>query len=186
MLTNFMLNMLNKKAASAESKSLEILEGLNLHNGDVIGDIGAGGGYFTFEFSKKVGTEGKVYAIDTNQKALNFIMDKSKKEGFNNIETVLARENGLSLPEKVDLLFLRNVLHHLPEPVEYFNNVKKFLKDDAKIVLIDYKKKSGFIGFTGHYVPEEVQIDTMEKAGYSVDMKFDFLSEQSFLVFKMK
>lgn len=186
MFTNFKLNMLNKKAASPESKPKEILEKLDIHKGDIIGDIGAGGGYFTLEFSKLAGSEGKIYVIDTNQKALDFIEKKSTEEGINNIKTVLAIGNGLSLPEKVDLLFMRNVLHHLPEPVAYFKHVKQFLKNKGQIALIDYKEKTGFIGLTGHYVPEDVQIDVMEKAGFSVDRKFDFLSEQSYLIFKIR
>ncbi len=186
MFENFRFNMLNKRAAAHESKPAEILKELNIHNEDIIGDIGAGGGYFTLEFSKKVGTKGKVYAIDTNQKSLDFI-DKSKKERINNIKTVLANENGLFLPEKVDMLFLRNVFHHLPEPVDYFKNIKQFLKPDGKLAIIDYNKKGfSFIGISGHYVPEEVLIDKLEKAGFYPSEKFDFLINQSFIIFKMK
>lgn len=187
MFENYRLNMLNKKAASLESRPAEVLKSLNIHNGDIIGDIGTGGGYFTFEFSRKVGKNGKVYAIDTNQKSLDFIGSKSKKEGINNIKTVLANENGLFLSEKVDMFFLRNVFHHLPEPVEYFKNIKQLLKKDGKIVIMDYKKKGfNFVGMFGHYTPEEVVIDTMKKAGFNVLEKFDFLADQSFIIFKMK
>lgn len=79
MFDNYKLNMLNKKAASLESRPAEVLKSLDIHNGDIIGDIGTGGGYFTFEFSRKVGKNGRVYTIDTSQKSLAFIEDKSKK-----------------------------------------------------------------------------------------------------------
>ena len=132
MFENFRFNMLNKRAASPKSKPTEILKALNINEGDIIGDIGTGGGYFTFEFSRKVGKKGKVYAIDTNQKSLDYIENKSKKETINNIKTVLANANKFSLPEKVDMLFLRNVFHHLPEPTEYFKTLKQCLKDDGR------------------------------------------------------
>jgi arsenite methyltransferase len=187
MFENFRLNMLNREAASPKNKPDEIIKSLDIDEGDIIGDIGAGGGYFTFEFSKEVGENGKVYAIDTNQKSLDFIGARSKKEGSNNIKIVLANENRLFLPEKVDMLFLRNVFHHLPEPAEYFKNIKQSLKKDGKIVIIDYKKKGfSFAGMLGHYTPEEVVTDTMDKAGFNVSEKFDFLPEQSFTLFKMK
>lgn len=51
---------------------------MKLKEGDVVGDIGAGGGYFSFEFSRAVGENGKVYAIDTNQKSLDYIGSKAK------------------------------------------------------------------------------------------------------------
>lgn len=187
MFDNYKLNMLNKKAASLENRPIEVLKSLNIHTGDIIGDIGTGGGYFTFEFSRKVGKNGRVYAIDTNQKSLAFIDDKSKKEMINNIKPVLADQNGFLLPETIDMFFLRNVFHHLPEPVGYFKNIKQFLKKDGKIVIMDYKKeKSSFVGMFGHYTPEETVIDTMKRAGFDVSEKFDFLPKQSFIIFKMK
>ena len=113
MFENYKLNMLNKKAASSESKPLEVLKSIDIRKGDIIGDIGTGGGYFTFEFSREVGKNGRVYAIDTNQKSLAFIDDKSKKEMISNIKPVLANENGLFLPETVDMFFLRNVFQQV-------------------------------------------------------------------------
>lgn len=165
----------------------EVLKNLDIHNEDIIGDVGTGGGYFTFEFSKKVGKKGRVYAIDINQKSLAFIDDKSKKEMINNIKAVLTSEKGFLLPETVDMLFLRNVFHHLPEPVEYFKNIKQFLKKDGKVVIMDYKQgQSSFVGIFGHYTPEKTVIDTMKKAGFDVSKKFDFLPKQSFIIFKNK
>jgi ubiquinone/menaquinone biosynthesis C-methylase UbiE len=187
MFDNFRFNMLNRRAASTESKPAEIIKILNIKKGNIIADIGSGGGYFTLEFSKEVGVEGKVYAIDTNQKSLDYIARESGKRIGENIKVVLANESGFILPvQSVDILFLRNVFHHLPEPTNYFENIKKFLKSNGKIALIDYDKKGfSFIGISGHYVPEKVLIDKLEKAGFYVSEKFDFLPEQSFIIFKM-
>ena len=187
MFDNFRLEMLNKKASSKENKPDEVIKHMNLKNGDIVGDIGTGGGYFTFEFSKSVGEKGKVYAIDTNLKSLNYINDKAKKMGINNIETVLGKENNLVLSKKVDIFFMRNVFHHLPEPVEYFKNIKQMLKEDGKIVLIEYNKKSsGFVGLFGHYTPEEEIVEVMDEAGFCLLENFNFLQEQSYNVFKSK
>jgi arsenite methyltransferase len=188
MLTNFRLNMLNREAASPKNKPEDIIKSLNIQKGDIIGDIGAGGGYFTLKFAGEVGEEGKVYAADTNQKSLTFIEDQSKKEGLNNIKTVLVDGKGLSLPEKsADLFFLRNVYHHLSEQVEYFKNIKQLLKSEGKIAIIDYKKKGiSFTGLFGHYTPPEVLRDKMGKAGFYPSETFEFLPDQSFIIFKMK
>ena len=186
MFKNFRLKMLNREAASPKNKSLEIINGLNINDGDVVGDIGAGGGFFTFKFSGKVGKEGRVYAIDTNQQALEFIMNKSKENGFDNIKVISADDTGLDLPEKVDLFFLRNVFHHLKEPDKYFKGIRPFLKEDGKIAVVDFKKKGlSFTGLFGHFTEEEFMIDIMKKAGYEVHERFNFLESQSFIIFKL-
>lgn len=187
MFENFRLNMLNREAASTKNKPAEIVKNLDIQKGDKIGDIGSGGGYFALLFSKEVGKNGKVYAVDTNKKALAFIENLSKNNEMINIKTVLANENGLILPENVDIIFLRNVFHHLPQQERYFKNIKQFLKDEGKIVIIDYKRKGfSFVGLFGHYTTEETIIDIMGKAGFYVSEKFDFLPEQSFIIFKIK
>ena len=79
------------------------------------------------------------------------------------------------------------MFHNLPEPTEYFENIKQFLKSNGKIALIDYNKKGfSFIGIAGHYVTEEVLINKLEKTGLYPSEKFDFLPEQSFIIFKIK
>jgi len=179
--------MLNKKASSENNQPDEVIKNMKMEKGDVIGDIGTGGGYFTFEFSSAVGENGKVYAIDTNPKSLDYLEAKAKKMGITNIEPVLANEDGLVLPEKVDMFFMRNVFHHLPDTVAYFKSIKPLLKKDGKIALLEYNKKGlGFVGIFGHYTPEEELVKQMDMAGFSVFESFNFLPEQSYNIFKTK
>lgn len=55
MFGNLRLKMLNREAASGKNKPEVIIKSLDIKNGMIIADVGAGGGYFTFEFSKTVG-----------------------------------------------------------------------------------------------------------------------------------
>jgi SAM-dependent methyltransferase len=112
---------------------------------------------------------------------------EANKEGLKNIKTVLADDKGFIIPEQnADLFFLRNVFHHLEEPVQYFHNVKKFLKSDGIVAIVDYKERSlSFIGIFDHFTPEKVLVDTMEKSGFQPLEKFDFLQKQLFMIFKM-
>lgn len=185
MFGNLRLKMLNREAASGKNKPEVIIKSLDIKNGMIIADIGAGEGYFTFEFSKTVGENGRVYAVDTSQNALAFISNKSKEEMINNIKAILAYENGFMLPETADLFFLRNVFHHLSNSDEYLQNIKRFLKRDGKLAIIDHQKNGfSFIGLFDHFVPEEMIIETVEKAGFRVLEKFDFLPNQAFILFE--
>jgi len=185
MLSNLRLKMLNREAASPQNKPNKIIKNLNIHKGNVIADIGSGGGYFTLEFGRKTGDNGIVYSVDTKQKSLDFTKKEAHKEGLKNIKTVLADDKGFSIPDQsVDLFFLRNVFHHLEVPVEYFQNLKRFLKPDGRVAIVDYKERSmSFIGIFGHFTPEKVLINTMVKSGFKPVEKFDFLQKQSFIIF---
>ncbi|MCP8312317.1 MAG: class I SAM-dependent methyltransferase [Candidatus Methylarchaceae archaeon HK02M1] len=186
---SFKAKMFNRKASDPKNKPDQILETLELQLGQNIADIGAGGGYFSLRFAYAIGKEGKVYAVDTNPEFLEFIRTSAKEKGFYNVETILATEDRLDLPEKsLDLVFMRNVTHHLSDRVEYFRNLSGFLKPQGKIAIIEYKK-GGLFSFRrifGHYIPNEIIVEDMKEAGYRLDKKFDFLSEQSFTIFSLK
>lgn len=181
--------MFNKKASNPKSKPDQILETLALQRGQNIADIGAGGGYFSLRFADAVGRKGKVYAVDTNPKCLEFIRNSAKKRRLNNVRTILAAEDKLTLPEKsLDFVFMRNVCHHLPNRVEYFRNLTGLLKPDGKIAIIDYKR-GGLFSFHrifGHYAPQEIIVKEMDGVGYQLEEAFDFLQDQSFTIFILK
>lgn len=184
MFNEFRLKMLNREASSPKNKPSTIIEHLNIKNGMVVGDIGSGGGYFSVEFSRDVGKEGQVYAIDVNQKSLDYLDRNLEKERISNVKTILANPEGIDLPENVDLFFLRNVFHHLPDQVEYFKAIKKCLNDNGKIAIIDYKeKKFSFTGLFGHYTPEKVLLEIMGRSGFHPLEKNDFLPDQLFIIF---
>ncbi len=179
--------MFNRKAAASESKPDQVLAALALRPGQNIADIGAGGGYFTLKFADMVGKKGRVYAIDTNPEFLEFIKNSAMEKGLRNVETIPVVEGKLILPiRSLDLVFLRNVYHHLPNRVEYSRNLKKFLKPGGKIVIIEYKRGGLFRRIFGHYVPKETILKEMEEAGYKLKEDFGFLLKQSFMIFSPK
>ena len=181
--------LFNKKASDPKNKPQDVLDSLRIEKGSIIADIGAGGGYFTLRFADTVGEKGRVYAIDTNPEFPEFIRNCAKEKGLDNVETILAAGDNLNLPEGIlDLIFVRNVYHHLKNRVEYFRKLRILLKPEGRVAVIEYKP-GGFFSFHaifGHYVKREVIVEEMGKAGYTLDEKFDFLPEQSFTVFSIQ
>jgi len=188
-MKNLKAKMFNKKASNPKNKPNQILETLALQGGQNVADIGAGGGYFSLRFADSVGIKGRVYAVDSNPKFLEFIRNSAKERGLNNVRTILATEDKSTLPEKnLDLIFMRNVCHHLPNRVEYFRNLTGLLKPDGKIAIIEYKR-GGLLSFHrifGHDVPQEIIVKEMDGAGYQLEKDFDFLKNQSFTIFALK
>ena len=179
--------MFNRRASNPKNKPDQILETLALKPGQNVADIGAGGGYFSLRFATLVGQKGRVFAVDTNSEFLEFIEKSCKAKGLNNVETILAIEDGLALPENVDLVFMRNVCHHIPNRPEYFRKLKNFLKPGGRIAIVEYKsvKRLSFRRMFGHYVPKEAIIKEMNEAGYQFQEDLDFLPEQSFTIFSL-
>lgn len=188
-MKHIMARMFNWEASRAKYKAHEIVRRLQLKEGYAVADIGSGGGYFTFIFSEKVGGGGTVYAVDTNGDNLDYIKSQAAGKGLQNIKTVLAAEGRLDLPEEgIDRIFARNVFHHLKDPVPYFSEIRKFLKPDGKVVIIDHKERTKglFVGLFRHYTPEENIVGAMAESGYRLCERSDFLPAQSFLVFELK
>ncbi|PID58800.1 methyltransferase type 11 [candidate division KSB3 bacterium] len=187
MLKTIITKRLNRRAE--QSNWQEVLNVLGKLNGKTIADIGSGGGFFTLKFSKAVGKQGKVYAIDNDKTKLEFIRSTIIEDKPSNIELILSSEKGISLAEdSVDLFFSRNSFHHIPNPTEYFSGVKKFLKNNGRIVIIDYKKtkKFHFINLFGHYSHEKDIVFSLENAGYKHIKRVFSLDDQSFNIFEKK
>ena len=185
-MRNSKAEMFNSKASDPKNKPDEVVKNLELRRGQTVADIGAGGGYFALRFAEIVGTDGRVLAVDTNQNFLDFVKNIAEEKGLVNVETVLATKDTAPLPEKsIDLIFMRNVCHHLPKRPEYFKKLKTALKPEGRIAIIEYRKARGFSfhKLFGHYVPKEKIIKEMEEAGYQLEKDWAFLPEQSFTIF---
>ena len=185
---NIRAKMYNRRAQGEKSKPNELIEGLDLKKGQSIADIGSGGGYFSFHFAQAVGKSGKVFAVDVNRSALNYIRKESISMGLSNLQAIAAADFFSKVPTgSLDIVFLRNVYHHLDDPAKYFAEMKLYLKPDGEVVIIDYRADGR--GFSFHKLfkhsvtPKEVA-DDMIAAGYVSERSFDFLPEQYFMVFK--
>lgn len=178
---------MNKEAQRRKSFPKEILATLDLKPNQNIADIGSGGGYFSYEFSKAVLPNGKVFALDTDHNLLHIVCKSAKRQGLNNLTIVPVTPSATpQLPEKVRLIFLRNVYHHLENPHGYFLYLKNFLGPEGKIAIIDFHGKSFWQKIFPHYTKPEKIISAMSQAGFKLSSSYDFLPKQSFLVFSPK
>jgi ubiquinone/menaquinone biosynthesis C-methylase UbiE len=179
--------MFNRKAGRKSSKADEILRTLNVQPGQIVADVGAGGGFFSFLFSYAVGQSGTVYAIDINKDFLEYIDIQAREKGRLNIQMVLATEQSIPLSKhSIDLMFVRNVYHHLSNRISYFAAAKELLRPQAIVIIIEYTRQGSRLSFhrrCDHNVPKEIIVDEMRKAGYTVAVSFDFLPVQSFTIF---
>ena len=159
----------------------KVIESLNVKPGDVIADLGAGGGYFTFPLSTATGPKGLVYAVDVDSSMTEYIQLRAEKLTRGNIQVILSEPNDAKLPkEGVDLIFICNTYHHLENRPVFLEKMKGYLRANGRIAIIDFKKGESILG---HDTPAATLLTEMKQAGYRVDENFDYLPKQNFMIF---
>ncbi|MCK7514984.1 MAG: hypothetical protein MZV70_70565 [Desulfobacterales bacterium] len=94
----------------------KVMEATGVKPGMVIGEVGAGRGYFTFWLAKGVGESGKIYANDIDGSALAAIERRRESEKVGRHRDLVRDRGGPALPAGL----ARHGLHgqRLPRPGE--------------------------------------------------------------------
>ena len=160
-----------------------VMDVLGLKPGNDVADLGSGAGYFTFRLARAVSPGGDVFAVDTDQELLRAISRRAAQDGLHNIETV-ASDDGLVLPHPVDLIFLSNVYHHLPEQTRYFADARAVLKPRGRVAIIESRPVGLLAGVFGHATDPALIRKAMAGAGYELETSHDFVDRHSFQIFR--
>ena len=162
----------------------EVMSRLDLKNGDIVADIGAGSGVFTRKLAQAVAPDGMVFAVDIDQELLDYNRGKILEAKLNNVEFVLGGFDDPKLPpESCDLVFICDVVHHIEHRQLYLRNLQNCLKPEGHLAIIDYKANWP----RGHedmkYSLEELLTWT-KSAGFEKVGEFDLIPDAFFYIFK--
>ncbi|MGZ8515287.1 MAG: class I SAM-dependent methyltransferase [Candidatus Limnocylindrales bacterium] len=163
-----------------------VIAALEIRSGERIADLGAGDGYFSTHLAKATGPTGIVYAVDTDEDMLDAVEETAAQAGLANIRPIRAEAAGPTLPERVDLAFLCNVYHHLPDQRAYFARLAPHLAPGARVAIVEALPGGLAARLFGHVTPPDQIRDQMQAAGYRRTGAPDLLAEkaqQSFQVF---
>ena len=109
-------------------KPEEEIKKLDIKQGQVVLDYGCGIGSYTIPVAKLVDEQGKVYALDKQPLALRKVEEKAKKEGLQNIHTILS-DGDTGLPdESVDIILLYGVLSEIEDKDFVLRELHRVLK----------------------------------------------------------
>ncbi len=148
-----------------------VMDTLSITPGKTVADIGAGSGWFTVRASKRVDSNGKVYAVDINSDAVEYIEDRVRKEQLHNVTTILSKPDNPELPrDSVDAVLLLKTYHEVADPVALLRNLKASLRPGARVGIID-RDGTG----TDHGVHKQVVLQEAEQAGYRLLEEHDDL-----------
>ena len=119
-----------------------VIHAMSLHGGEVVADLGAGSGYFTFRLAAKVGKTGKVLAVEIQDEMLAALRQRAGELGVTNVEVVKGTATDPQLPAAgVDLVLMVDVYHELAYPFEVMTKVRAALKPGGRVVFVEYRKE---------------------------------------------
>jgi ubiquinone/menaquinone biosynthesis C-methylase UbiE len=116
----------------------QVVAALDVRPGMIIADVGAGSGLVSGPLAIATGTKGVLYAVDIDKGLLAHIAARAADQRISNIRTVLGEFTDPKLPEKVDLAFMNDVLHHIADRATYLRNLATYLKPGGRIAIVDF------------------------------------------------
>ena len=178
---------LERSEREEEENVSKLIQNMRIKSNDIIADIGAGSGYHSFKIASLT-KNGLVYAVDIQPEMLMAI-EKTKESGkIKNIETILGTEKSILLPSNsVDKVLMVDVYHEFNYPAEIIISIKKALKTNGELFLIEYRSEDSSVPIKEiHKMSEKQAIKEMEAAGFRLKKNITNLPWQHCMVFVKK
>ncbi len=136
-------------SSSFSSPQENVLQ-LGLREGMKVADFGAGSGHYSRAAAGVVGNSGKVYAIDVQEDVLKHLKLNTHIHHVGTIETIwgdIEKAGGSHLRDaSVDAGILANTLFQIENHIGLLGEIKRVLKSDGKLMVVDWAGSYGGIG----------------------------------------
>ena len=175
---------LNRPERIQEEMPDTVVENMNLEPNEVVADIGAGSGYFSFRIAAKV-PEGKVLAVDIQPEMLELIEAQMGQQGVTNIEGVLGAVDNPNLPaNSIDAAIMVDAYHEFSHPFEMIDGIYQALRPGGCIFLLEYRGEDASVPIRPlHKMTEEQVVREMSVFGLDWTDTLDFLPWQHMMIF---
>ena len=182
------ITWLDRPEREDQEQPEEVIDAMGLHGGDVVADLGAGSGYFTFRLAAKVGSTGKVLAVDIQDEMLETLRQRAAANGITNVEELKGSETDPHLPAGgVDLVLMVDVYHELAYPSEVMTRVRDALKPRGRVVFVEYRKEDPRVPIKEvHKMSVEQLTKEMKAVGLARVKTLETLPSQHIVIFEKR
>jgi len=177
---------LERPEREREEQPAKAIAALDIRPGAVVADVGAGSGYYTSRLARQVGESGRVYSTDIQPEMLRLLAQRVARERLTNVELVLATPEDARLPERCcDVVLMVDVYHELAQPQRVLRQLRRALKPDGRLVLIEFRKESPWVPIREEHKMSvrEARLE-LEAEQYRFERVIDVLPWQHILVFR--
>ena len=176
---------LERNERQQEENTALAIDKMNLFNNEVIADVGAGSGYYTFRIAAKA-PQGKVYAVEIQNEMIKLLNERKQKENAANVVVVKGNDTSTNLPRNsIDLAIMVDVYHELEYPHEILQSIRQSLKDSGKLLLVEYRGEDTALAIKPLHKTAVAQLNKELGAnGFGLLYEGDFLPIQHFLLYK--
>jgi SAM-dependent methyltransferase len=175
-----------RESREQEEEPERMLDALDLKPGMTVADVGAGVGYTSARIAKRVGPTGKVLSSDIQPEMIRMLKQNIKRLKLDDIITpITCTAEDPKLPQgEVDLVIMVDVYHECTHPVETLQGIRKALKPDGRLVLVEFRAEDPEVPILPeHKMSVEQALRELEPQGFSLSRRHDFLPWQHVLVF---
>lgn len=148
----------------------EVMDELGIKPGHVVADVGCGRGYFAFYLARRVGLQGKVYAVDTKDDVLSDVRREALQQKLGQVQTILSAADDPKLPtDTLDVVLAVNTYHEWRDYDAMLDHLYQALKPGGLYATIDAAARPGEPRedyYERHRMPEELERADAERHGF--------------------
>jgi len=161
----------------------DVIRALKLAPDTTVADIGSGTGYFAVRLARSL-PGGHVFGADLEPNMVRYLNERAAREKLLNLSSHVAAANDPKIPAPVDLALVVNTYHHIGQRQGYFSRLKKSLKPQGRVAIVDFKPDSPVGPPQRHRIAANAVTEEMARAGYALEASPDFLPYQYLLIFR--